>query len=337
VYYLLKFSGNPGRDGFTNALFVIFIKITAMKKLSILAPIFSAFLLLAVFNSCQKPSSLEPVMDVTVKTATDQPVYSVMNYEFSESGAVLNVVFYESQRIYALPASAAEFKEMMALIEASKSQHMPLKVEMGAANELKKIGQPTPQEVALFNARFTETETIREEYEDVISSIQELNEIFEFITEQNCADGNSILKYCIPFQFKIDGCYARAHKMKQILELHYGYTCSKIFSFQKNLHPLAVNAGDCCILWGWHDAPVVKVNTPAGIESRVIDPSLFDHPVSIKEWLDIQSDESCEPKAGAGKYEIVPGSYYFSDGTKDPDYSQTNFILALYKNLPTCP
>ena len=120
------------------------------------------------------------------------------------------------------------------------------------------------------------------------------------------------------------------------IETDYGYTCSKIFSFAKNLHPLAVDAGDCCIFWGWHDAPVVKVNTSEGITEMVVDPSLFDHPVSIQHWLSVQSTPSCDPKSGAGSYKIVPGSYYFDDGTKDPHYVSTNFVLNAYKNLKTC-
>ena len=41
----------------------------------------------------------------------------------------------------------------------------------------------------------------------------------------------SAISHCIPFQYVRDGCYARAHKMRQIIEEQYGYCSEKVFSF----------------------------------------------------------------------------------------------------------
>lgn len=53
----------------------------------------------------------------------------------------------------------------------------------------------------------------------------------------------------IPFGFATDGCYARAHKMRQILNLQ-GYECRKLFAIEGDAgnYGLTTNTpGGCCV------------------------------------------------------------------------------------------
>ena len=135
----------------------------------------------------------------------------------------------------------------------------------------------------------------------------------------------------------VDGCYARAHKMKQILEEEYNYACEKLFSFEDPEGFLAVDAGDCCVYWWYHVAPLVQVNTPKGIMSVVLDPSMFDRPVTMNKWFKFQENTYCSPSAAWGYYEIRPASWYGPLGTTDPTYFWTNYTLDAYSDLVTCP
>ena len=294
-----------------------------------------ALLLLSVsITSCVNDSSVSPISNTAERTSFS--LYSVRDYGVSPETGELRVSFYESERIYSVPAAAKNFESMLSRISASKDQHLPIQISVQPNNELNDAIEATPEEINTFKQRFIEEPEVRDQYQMVIGSMEELSSIFKWIQEQNCADGNAKIDFCIPFQYKIDGCYARAHKMREILQQRYGYGCNKIFSHGGIWHSLAVNNGDCCVYWGWHDAPVVKVNTDNGVVQMVIDPSLFDHAVTLAEWLTVQDDATCDPNAKVASYQIVPGSYYFEDGTQDNDYHQTNMILKLYRDLQTC-
>ncbi len=98
----------------------------------------------------------------------------------------------------------------------------------------------------------------------------------------------------IAFKYPADGCYARAHLMVQRME-KLGATPGKVWSFASGPgDPLWVStthdpAGT--VEWGYHVAPTVPVRDPDGVvRDKVIDPSLFDHPVPIDEWRDAQHD-----------------------------------------------
>ena len=71
----------------------------------------------------------------------------------------------------------------------------------------------------------------RSTLDSTINSIDELMSIWDFIVKQSCDSPTVSIDQCISFQYVVDGCYARAHKMKQILEDNYGYALEKCFSF----------------------------------------------------------------------------------------------------------
>ena len=69
-----------------------------------------------------------------------------------------------------------------------------------------------------------------------IPSYKVAKDIFDFCAAQSChLPGPYAISHCIPFQYVRDGCYARAHKMRQIITDQYGYCCEKVFSFANNV------------------------------------------------------------------------------------------------------
>ena len=189
-----------------------------------------------------------------------------------------------------------------------------------------------------------------------IPSYKVAKEIFDFCAAQSChLPGPPAISHCIPFQYVRDGCYARAHKMRQIVEDQYGFCCEKVFSFaNQGADELAVKAnkwGGCCVTWWYHVAPLVRVRIriKLGLASfqfvlaMVIDPGMFDKPVLLSTWLMAQKDTTCSATANVSTFSIQPGSAYSPAnfaGTAfatDPTYTATHQTLTDYKNFTTCP
>jgi hypothetical protein len=182
----------------------------------------------------------------------------------------------------------------------------------------------------------------------IIPSYRKAKKIFDFCARQTCSLGGPFnISPCIPFQYVIDGCYARAHKMRWVITQKYHYCCEKIFSFaNQGNDTLAVQAnkwGGCCVYWWYHVAPLVRVRLGRfGVLLLVIDPGMFDKPVLLSTWLAAQQNKTCSSNAHVSMYSIQPGSAYWpanfagtAFGT-DPNYTQTDATLTAYRNLITC-
>ncbi len=98
----------------------------------------------------------------------------------------------------------------------------------------------------------------------------------------------------IAFKFPADGCYARAHLMSQRMQ-KMGLSFGKAWTFAHDAaDPLWVNtpnhpAGK--VEWGYHVAPTTPVKGNDGIvRNMVMDPSMFNRPVTVEEWKDAQHD-----------------------------------------------
>jgi hypothetical protein len=94
----------------------------------------------------------------------------------------------------------------------------------------------------------------------------------------------------IAFHYIRDGCHARAHMMirkMQALGIHAG----KVWAFPRSdLEALQV---DTCLVpagrvrWCFHVAPVIRVHSGDHDLDMVIDPSLFERPVSVTDWAKV--------------------------------------------------
>jgi hypothetical protein len=186
----------------------------------------------------------------------------------------------------------------------------------------------------------------------IIPNYAKAKEIFDFCAALSChLGGPYAVTPCIPFQYVIDGCYARAHQMRRIITTRYRYCCEKVFSFATaNSDRLAVKAdkwGGCCVTWWYHVAPLVRVRLNLRglpkqyslVLAMVIDPGMFDKPVLLSTWLAAQENGACHPHAHVTSYSIQPGSAYTPSGggfSTDPTYAATEATLINYSSLVTC-
>ena len=182
----------------------------------------------------------------------------------------------------------------------------------------------------------------------IIPNYRRAKQIFDFCAKQSCNLGGPFnISPCIPFQYVRDGCYARAHKMRWIIETRYRYCCEKVFSFANQvpdrLDVQATKWGGCCVEWWYHVAPLVRVRLGRfAVLLLVIDPGMFNKPVLLTTWLAAQENTTCNPNAHVSMYSIQPGSAYCPANyagtafTTDPNYTQTDATLTAYRNLITC-
>ena len=312
-------------------------------------------------------------MQATRETA----ILTVANIRRPRRG-VTEVRFNERQQIFRLPAASA--REIATRLDAARRSREPVKAVLNPRRAaLQRAQPPSPREREEFERTRAYLEEparpVRVRVRDIdptvfnivdrhlkfpafllcrriIPTYKKAKQIFDFCAKQSChLPGPPTVPPCIPFQYVIDGCYARAHQMRKIITERYGFCCEKVFSFaNQNNDDLAVRAdkwGGCCVYWWYHVAPLVRVRFRFGrfslVLAMVIDPSMFDKPVLLSSWLMAQENTGCAPNANVSMYSIQPGSAYtpanFS-GTAfstDPSYTSTNATLIGYKNLTTCP
>lgn len=180
-------------------------------------------------------------------------------------------------------------------------------------------------------------------YSYYIPSYAVAQTVMNYLKNQSCYYASTTYTPCITFGYIKDGCFARAHKMKQIMESQYNYSCYKIFSYGQNYQPtLRVSNGNCCVKWWYHVAPLVRIGTPSSYVEYVIDPSLFAAPVLKSTWLNAQFTLSCG-QCGSNSLVTTPGDYYapaLSGNTvsyyTDNNYAATNAWLTANKTKTGC-
>ena len=90
------------------------------------------------------------------------------------------------------------------------------------------------------------------------------------------------------------------------------------------------------VYWWYHVAPLVTVRDHHQLKKFVMDPSMFDEPVSIETWTGAQENLDCSPYADFGYSDITPGYIYAPGGSTDNFYASTNWTLQWYADLVTC-
>lgn len=288
----------------------------------------------------------------------------------------IQYLFNEKQRILTLAASGKAGRETAALLREAHRRKLPVKAQIDTSEGvIHRTGSLSQKELEEFRRNRILVEkpekaqrlnvsaldptvfNIEEHHRGVrcfrqckriIPNYKKAKKIFDFCAKQTCSLGGPFqVSPCIPFQYVIDGCYARAHKMRWIIAQKYHYCCEKIFSFaNQGSDTLAVQAtkwGGCCVSWWYHVAPLVRVRLGRwAVLLMVIDPGMFDKPVLLTTWLAAQENKNCSTNARVSMYSIQPGSAYWPDnfaGTMfgtDPNYVQTNATLLAYQNLVTC-
>jgi hypothetical protein len=185
---------------------------------------------------------------------------------------------------------------------------------------------------------------------NVVPDYATLVSIFNYCASQGCnKPGPYSITNCIPFQYVRDGCFARAHKMRQMILKKYGYCVEKVFSYGPYPATLAVKAtmwGGCCVDWWYHVVPLLRINYLVKGQvfqlCYVIDPGMFIKPVPLSTWLNAQKNTTCFANAAVTSYSIQQGSAYYpmnggASYATDPNYIDTEQTLIGYKNGVTCP
>ncbi|RNA61579.1 hypothetical protein D1631_06380 [Chryseobacterium nematophagum] len=76
----------------------------------------------------------------------------------------------------------------------------------------------------------------------------------------------------IPFGYTAEGCFARAHKMKQLLENKGVMNIAKVWVYKER--------GGAQLKNGWSYHVALK------IDNYVLDPSLYNQPITEEEWVE---------------------------------------------------
>jgi hypothetical protein len=301
-------------------------------------------------------------------------IVTVADMNGMEGSSAIEVVFNENTEFFTVTDPA-----VIAVVKEAFSNGKPIQVSFNPwKGTLLKAEYATGQQAAALSARLLDrgaetavslrASSITDEVIDNPTELGTLNLsdtglnnlipdfataqlMFNYIAKQCCAiPGPYAIDYCIPFQYCIDGCYARAHKMCWIINRRYKYGTKKVFSFATptSTYKLSVQGqkwGGCCIRWWYHVAPLVTVKTPTGPKAYVFDPAMFNQPVLLSVWLHAQENPVCSgsfiPKVTM--YNIRPTASYAPSGTSglvfstDPTFSATNNTLYNYRNLITCP
>jgi hypothetical protein len=152
-------------------------------------------------------------------------------------------------------------------------------------------------------------------------SPERAQEVFDEMRGRSC-EPLTVPAPCIPFLYPDDGCWGRAHEMCRLM-IENGLSPRKVW-IQGQLHVATRNNPNCGVWWGWHVAPTLCVRgTFPRRQAMVIDPSLFDGPVTKAEWKSVQGD----PAAVLTDTDASD----FLWGTTDPTYTETNRVLAEYR------
>jgi Glutaminase len=306
----------------------------------------AAFTLLAgtLFYSCKKTSDKASDVAVTEKPTISQRLLSVANVYYTNGGKTVTALFFETPLVHEFSASQKNSAQLFSLLQDAKNRMVPVNVAVAEGQDglIESVTAASAEELAAFKAEKAQeqiaeeigapTSNSRATLAGVIPDVATLNTIFTTLKNQGCLGAGPILYgQCVPFQYVADGCYARAHKMRQIIEGTYGYTSYKVFNFTDQCLAtpgvLAVNAtlwgNNCCVRWWYHVAPYVYVQEGANQVAYLLDPSMFDAPVAISTWLAAQKNVSCGYAAGT----VHKQAYYSSNAYAPSTYNTTTCTI----------
>ncbi|MFO0927386.1 MAG: protein-glutamine glutaminase family protein [Gemmataceae bacterium] len=108
-------------------------------------------------------------------------------------------------------------------------------------------------------------------------SLAKANEVFKWLAGQTD----------LAFRYPTDGCYARAHLMCERLQKQ-GFKPRKIWSVAngEELYARTKYTAKGYVTWAYHVAPMVRVRLDGEKQKwYVLDPSLFDGPVTLRQWM----------------------------------------------------
>jgi hypothetical protein len=338
--------------------------------------LYSAALLVVIFIlliSFRKEKNIQAVnwKEIVNQDGRDR-LLSVANVYYTEDGKKAEAWFYETPIVYEFSADGPNAKRNFELLKNAKEKKEPVNVRPAEKNEnlIDVITPATAGQLKNFRDIISKllftTEVPAPAIPDslrrinrkinipagVVPNLATLNNIFNTVKSQCCKlPGVLLYGQCIPFQFVADGCYARAHKMRQVIENHFGYTSYKVFNYACNgAGTLSVKAtlwgNNCCVKWWYHVASYVIVQVGGNQYGYLIDPAMFTGPVSIPTWVAAQKNTGCG-YGGAAQGQVYYSSNAYVPSTLDDitcklipsadnNYTAANATCAAYSVKQGC-
>ncbi|MDX2138701.1 MAG: protein-glutamine glutaminase family protein [Chloroflexota bacterium] len=252
-------------------------------------------------------------------------VYRVGEITPTTDGMTVELII--SHAIHTLQRSNPDYDELLATLETARDQRTAV-IVTETLNEHEII------DVREAPAPFVEADAapqdIRPEMAPPASvvTMQRARELFALVNARVCCAGNPTAP-CIPFTYPDDGCWGRAHEMARLM-IGQGVQPEKIWIYG-SLNTPTHNHPQCRVLWGWHVAPTLRVNIGGNIQPYVIDPSLFNDPVTTTTWKSVQGDPNASLQPSDA--DLFHRSKNASWTETDPTYSKTVQVLNTYRNL----
>lgn len=334
-------------------------------------------------NAPLKPAAEQTKTDTAKPAQTENTLLTIAMMTEDRDGKKAELRFYEREAIYSIDKSNKAYTDNIGMLTEAIKANVPVRFTLNATTgALTNITRATDKEIRAYNTGtginspelkikgvapvridVTKIDTAvfnQVDYQirfpvfklctNVVPDYATLVNIFNYCASQGCNNPPPYtITNCIPFQYVRDGCYARAHKMRQMISKKYGYCVEKVFSFAEGSpNKLAVKAnmwGGCCVEWWYHVVPLLRLHVKRGSFTYqicyVIDPGMFTTPVKLSTWLQAQKNTSCNPNANVTSYSIQSGSAYWPMGSSasfgtDPNYVNTEQTLIGYKNSITC-
>ncbi|WP_123912756.1 protein-glutamine glutaminase [Chryseobacterium pennipullorum] len=233
--------------------------------------------------------------------------------------------------------ASKENEAYISMIQQAVKDESPIHVFVkGNTNEIAKVEKASEEDVRYFRSVLTkEVKGESKKLTSVIPNLATLNSLFTQIKNQACGTSTASSP-CITFRYPVDGCYARAHKMRQIL-INAGYDCEKQFVYGN----LRASTGTCCVSWVYHVAILVSFKNASGVvEKRIIDPSLFSSgPVTDTAWRSACTNSTCGSTSVSSFANTAGNVYYRSPAGSlmyDNNYVNTNCVLTTFSSLSGC-
>lgn len=320
-----------------------------MKRQIAIAALLTIIIAAAAIYGCKKDNIIPSENALLTLSGTDR-LMSVANVYLTDDADKAEVWFYETPVIFDFSVRTTVGKNNFEMLKYACEKKLPVNIRTIAnvENMIDRVFPPTTEQLAAFKAEMATREVAlpasavtKDVYH--VPNMDTLNAIFNTVKNQCClCPGGFITGQCIPFQYAGNGCWARAHKIRQIIENKFGCTSYKIFNYACDMKStLTVKVkmwkidSTCCQRWWYHVGSYVFVPSEAGNTQFVIDPSLFDHPATVSEWLIAQRNNTSECEYGGAPQ----GQVYYAGNAYAPlnlnkntctliPYSVVGYILA---------
>ena len=288
------------------------------------------------FNACSDSNANQETVNPQSKEVVMKEFGRTVPTGLDKEDGKYKVSFILSAQHYEIK-DTKENEAYISMISQAVKNETPVQIFLKAnSNEIAKVEKATAEDVRYFKSVFTKEERgVTNRLASVIPDLATLNSLFTQIKNQSCGTSTASSP-CITFRYPVDGCYARAHKMRQILN-NAGYECEKQFVYGN----LRASTGTCCVSWVYHVAILVSFKNASGVvEKRIIDPSLNSTgPITDTAWRAACTNSTCGSTSVSSFTNTAGNVYYRSPSGSllyDNNLVNTNCTLTAFSALSGC-